>query len=236
MKTRIALGAFALAAAAACANGAQVTVAGGINVAATGTTGPLGPNATTAISFSGSSQDATVTGLAVATSTVVGDQQTLNLRLTGFNFTSTSQNRVIIDVTIIQDYSINSPGAFATGSHQLNGNSTGLRNGSILVTSVHESTNLPVLNVAFMGATNPITAQQGATTTVSPIDGIYTINTTYRFTIEGGAGSGSIILPDSGHDDVLLVLVPLPTAAWAGMGGLAMVGVGAGLRRRTLSK
>ncbi|MFO0831144.1 MAG: hypothetical protein U0637_04775 [Phycisphaerales bacterium] len=231
-----AIGAIALASLAGGVQAAQVTVSGGITIGATGTTGPLAADSTTAITFSGSSADASVTGLVAATSTIVGSQQTLNLRLTGFTFTSTSQSNVVIEVNIIQDYVLTNQGSFSTASHQLNGNTQGTRSGNIVVTSVHESTNLPVLNVGFVGATNPITAEQGATTVVSPIDGIYRINTTYRFTIEGGSGTGSIILPDSGHDDVLLVLVPLPPAAAAGLGGLALVGVGASLRRRALHR
>lgn len=233
MKKFYAIGAVALALCSGIAQAAQVSVTGGINVATTGSTGPLAVNSTSGITFSGSGAGATVTGLVASSNTVIGSQQTLNLRLTSFNFTSTSQSAVVIEVHILQNYTLVNPGAFATASHQLNGNSTGTRSGNIVVTSLHESTNLPVLNVGFVGATNPITAQQGQTTIVSPIDGIYTINTTYRFTIEGGAGSGTIILPDSGHDDVLLVLVPLPPAAMAGLTGLGMAGLGAAIRRRS---
>ncbi len=130
MKQSFAIGAVALAFAAGCVHAAQVTVTGGINVATSGSTGPLAANSTTAITFSGSGSGATVTGLVAATSTLIGTQQTLNLRLTGFNFTSTSQSNVIIEVHIVQDYALVNPGAFATASHQLNGNSTGSRSGS----------------------------------------------------------------------------------------------------------
>ena len=222
----------ALAGLTASANAAQVNVSGGIVMPNTGTTGPLAANTNTGLVFSASGSGATVTGFVQATSTVVGDVQVLTLVLTNFDYTSSASGSVTIDVNLIQDYSISAPGSFATGSHQLNGNTTGTRNGNIVVTSMHESISLPVLNIAFFGAQNPIGAQQGQTTTVSPIDTIYTINTTYRFTIDGGTGSGSIILPDSGVDNATLVLVPLPSAAWAGMGGLALVGIGAGIRRR----
>ncbi len=232
MKASLALSILAIAGLAATANAAQVTVSGGVSVPTMGTTGPLSANTNTALSFTGSGAGATVAGLVQATSTVGGNVQVLTLVLTNFSFTSTSATAVVIDVTIVQDYHISDPGSFATGSHQLNGNSTGSRNGNIIVSSMHESTNLPVLNVAFIGADPNIGANQGITTTVSPIDTIYTITTTYRFTIEGGVGSGTIVLPDSGVDNATLVLVPIPQAAYAGIGGLALAGL-AVLRRRT---
>ena len=72
------------------------------------------------------------------------------------------------------------------------------------------------------------------TTSVTIIGNVYTTVSTYVFTFSGGTGTGSIILPDSGVDNTTLLLVPLPPAAYAGIGGLALAGFAAQRRRSTL--
>jgi hypothetical protein len=217
----------------AAANAATVSVSGGITVGSQGSNAVLGINQLGSMNFSGQGSGATVNGLIQFGNSFTGSQQLFTLVLTSFNFTSTNSAPVTIDVNIVQNYAVFNTSMTATGSHQLNGNTTGNRNGSVIVTSTHESTNLPVLNLTYTGAQN-IGAQQGATTNVVPIDAVYTINTTYRFIIQGGTGSGSIILPDSGVDNATLVLVPLPPAAWSSIGGLATLGVVGYIRRRKL--
>jgi hypothetical protein len=66
--------------------------------------------------------------------------------------------------------------------------------------------------------------------------GVWRIATTYTFTVNAAGGTVSIFLPDSGVDNTLVALVPLPPAAFAGLGGLALVGVGAAIRRRNLAR
>jgi hypothetical protein len=223
------IGMLALAAAAGTASAASVNVAGGASGSGSNTP-VLGLNSITALPFTASGAGVTVNGLVQGGNSVVGDTQLFTLVLTNFNFTSTNQGTTTITVTVSQDYDIGAPGSSATGSHQYNGNTTGTRSGSISVASTHESTALPVIGENFSGTQN-IGAQQGATIGVPIAGSVYSIVATYTFTINGGAGSGSIILPDSGVDNATLVLVPLPPAAYAGMGGLALAGFAAFRRR-----
>ena len=208
---------------------AQVSVTGALATNA-GAAGTLATNSNTAINFSASAGGASVMGLVQATSTVIGDIQIMTLVLTNFNYSSNANGS--ITVVVSQDYAIGAPVASATGSHQFNGNTTGTRNGNLVVNSAHEATALPQISNSFAGPANPFGAQQGATTNVGVIGNVYSILATYVFTFNGGTATGSVILPDSGVDNATLVLVPLPPAAYAGIGGLALVGLVAGIRRR----
>jgi hypothetical protein len=68
------------------------------------------------------------------------------------------------------------------------------------------------------------------------VSGLYRMNVNYNFLVNAKNG-GAIVLPASGgFDEAQLVLVPLPPAAWAGLGCLALVGGGAYLRRRRLQR
>jgi hypothetical protein len=231
MKNLIVSSLVALAAAAGSAQAATVNVTGSLSTSA-GTANVLAMGATTGANFSASNATSSVSGIIAASSVLVDGQLTLELRITGFNYTSSGDGS--ITVTIAQDYDCGNPVGPATASHQFNGNTTGTRNGSVSLASTHESTALPNVAANFTGTQN-ISAGQGATTIVPIAGNIYSIVATYVFTFSGGQGTGSIILPDSGHDDTLIVLVPLPPAAYAGMGGLALAGFAA-FRRRSQNR
>ncbi len=231
MKNLIVGSLVALAAAAGSAQAAQVNVTGSLSTS-NGAAGVLAMGSTTGTNFSASNATSSVSGIIAASSVLVDGNLTLELRLTGFTYTSSGDGS--ITVTISQDYDCGNPVGPATASHQFNGNTTGTRNGSVSLSSAHEGTTLPVIAHAFTGTQN-IEGAQGATTVVPVIGNVYSIVATYVFTFSGGQGVGSIILPDSGHDDVLLVLVPLPPAAYAGMGGLALAGFAA-FRRRSQNR
>ncbi|MFO0831143.1 MAG: hypothetical protein U0637_04770 [Phycisphaerales bacterium] len=232
MKNLIVGSLVALAAAAGTAQAATVNVTGSLATNANSGVSVLSMGGTTGTTFSASNANASVTGIIAASSVLINGQLTLELRLTGFNYTSSGDGS--ITVTVSQDYDCGSPSGPATASHQFNGNTTGTRNGSVSLASNHESTALPNISTNFTG-TQTISAGQGATTIVPITGNIYSIVATYVFTFSGGQGSGSIILPDSGHDDTLIVLVPLPPAAYAGMGGLALAGFAA-FRRRSQNR
>lgn len=241
MKKAIGILALALAAGAAQAasvsvNGAIVTNAGANNVAAIGTAG--------SVNFSGSGQNSSVSGI-VAWSNPSGN--TFELRLTGFTFTGTGSTNQTITIDIVQDYALDPNAISGTASHQFNGTVTfsganQLAQGSTV--STHTAGGAPtVINNAF----NPLAnLSSGAGTTginrgtaslpVAVGAGIWRIATTYTFTINANGGEVSIFLPDSGVDNTLVALVPLPPAAFAGLGGLALVGVGAAIRRRNLAR
>jgi hypothetical protein len=157
------------------------------------------------------------------------DQQ-LALTLTSFTFNATTTKNVTI--VIEQDYTIDpsSDPSCATGSHQLNGNLTLGQGGSLAVDvrSRHENTDLPTLLGNFTSSTNPLNIGQGQTTVVGVIGNVYTIRSTYNFSLT----NGTLFLPDSGVDNATFCLVPLPAASWAGMGSLGLLGAGMIIRRR----
>jgi hypothetical protein len=248
MKTMALTGSLAaLILAAGSATAATINVSGAYNLSA-GNANPIGINAASQHTFSQGSGNDFVSGVVRFSNTSEGNgNQFFELTLTNFTFSSASQSPVTISIRIVQDFIIDGIALSATGSHQLNGNVNFNAAGQIAsgtVISRHEATDLPSLSFnpgnAPIGSgpiTTPIARGQGPTTDVPVTGGIYTIDTTYTFTLNAqGSGPVSIVLPDSGVDNATLLLVPLPPAAWAGLGGLAFVGGGAALRRRRLAK
>lgn len=232
----LALVAGAAQAASVSVNGAIVTSAGSNSVAGIGTAG--------SVNFSGSGQNSSVTGI-VAWSNPSGN--TFELRLTGFNFTGTGNTNQTITIDIVQDYALD-PGAISgTAEHQFVGSvsfgSAGqLAQGSTV--STHSAGGAStVINNAFnpggalsSGAGTSAINRGTASFPVAVASGIWRIATTYTFTVNAAGGVVSIDLPNSGVDNTLIALVPLPPAAFAGFGGLALVGVGSALRRRKLNR
>jgi hypothetical protein len=226
-----------LAAAAGIAQAAQVNVTGAHVTSATGNN-LIGVGAAAQNSFSAGSGSNAVSGVVRFSNTFDGNAQVLELTLTSFNWTSNAQGTVTLRVDIAQDYTIADPVAFATGSHQLNGNAvfTGTgQSATVVSNSTHEATVLPTLSYNSVVDGTLINAGQGPTTPVAVTGGVYTITASYLFTITANGASASIILPDSGVDNATLTLVPLPPAAWAGLGGLAFVGGASIVRRRRLA-
>ena len=252
---KILIGMMALAAMAGTASAGNVTVSGALNTSVNGNFAVLSSaNLADTWNFSASSGGVSVTGLiqAVNTFNTNTNEHTLSLILTSMRFTSTVQGTRTITVNVTQDYSFNNAVAIANASHVLNGFADFTSAGqsmSIIKASTHESSNLTTLNVSrswdgIPGPNSPPGVDRdpffigdGAPRVAIPVTGVYTINTTYTFTINNtGNGHVTIELPDSGVDNVTVVLVPLPPAAWAGLGGLALVGVGAHVRRRRMTE
>ena len=150
------IGTAAALALAAGSQAAQVSVTGALATSA-GAAGTLAVNNETAIVFSASSGSASVTGTVQASSTRVGDVQVSTLVLTNFIYTSSANGS--ITVVVSQDYAIGGPVSSATGSHQFNGNTTGTRNGSLVVDSLREATPLPQISNSFVGAMNTFGAR-----------------------------------------------------------------------------
>lgn len=231
-----------LAAAAGIANAAQVNVTGAHTTSATGNN-LIGVNQAFQNSFSAGSGANSVTGVVRFSNTFDGSNQVLELTLTNFTWTSNAQGTVSLRVDITQDYTIQAGVENATGSHQLNGNvvlSSEGQNATIVNNSTHESTVLPTLNYNYAADAaqfgNIINKGQGPTTPVAVSGNVYTITASYLFTLTANGFSASIVLPDSGVDNATLTLVPLPPAAWAGLGGLAFVGGASIARRRRLAR
>lgn len=248
MKTKFLTGSLAaLILAAGSASAATINVTGAYNLNA-GSAAAIGVNAAGQHSFSQGSGSDFVSGVVRFSNTSEGNgSQVFELTLTSFTFSSAAQGPVTLAIRIVQDFVIDGVALSATGSHQVNGNANFSAAGQIVtasITSTHEATELPTLQVnpgAVGIGSGPITTViargQGPTTPVAVSGGIYTIDTTYTFTLNAfGNGPVSVVLPDSGVDNATLLLVPLPPAAWAGLGGLAFVGGGAAIRRRRLAK
>lgn len=238
----------AMSIAAGVASAGQVSVSGDLATAANGNYAVLGfaPGANADVwSFSTSGGGASISGLIQVTNTydAVSNQQLITLVLTQMTFSSVSfQGTRTVTVDIAQDYAVAGPVSFANASHQMNGFNTFSGAGqtaSARSDSTHEGTALPTLfraNTSSGAGTDPFNVGDGAPRTPISVSGVYSIAARYVFTITNNGGNVSINLPDSGVDNATIVLVPLPPAAFAGLGGLALVGVGASVRRRRIAR
>lgn len=212
------------------ASAAIITVSGDFN-GSFGTSDVLPINTQSTNTLSGSLSGATFSGVVNAAS--FDDGCNILLTFTQFAFTSTRNGPVTLTFTIVQDYTV--PSAFAwTGSHQFNGDAnftTAGQSASLLVTSTHETTDLPTLGqneVAPGPGAVTLNRGQGPTTVINPVDLVYRISTTYTMTLNAGAsGSVTLNLPDSGVDQASCI-IPAPGA---GVALLGLVGA-AGARRR----
>jgi hypothetical protein len=240
-----AIGILALALVAGAAQAATVQVNGGA-VQGPGV-GPAAINTGGQFSFNGSAGNGSWNGVARWSNTADQSQQCLELTLTNFTFTATGQSNEVLSITIVQDYVLD-PGALAgTASHQLNGSVNFSQAGQLAqgtVVSNHSAGGAPtVLNNNFnsggglsSGAGISPISRGTPSLPVQIASNIWRIATTYTFTLNAAGGTVSVFLPDSGVDNTCLALVPLPPAAFAGLGGLALVGVGAAIRRRNLAR
>jgi len=238
-------GILALVAAAGMAQAATVVVNGG-STQGPGV-GPVAINSGGQFSFSGSAANNSWNGIARWSNTADQSQQCLALTLTNFTFTGTGQTDQTITIAIVQDYVLDGGAISGTASHQLNGtvnfSAAGQLATGTVVTNHNAGGAATVLNNNFNPG-NVLSSGAGTTpinrgTLSLPVQvasNVWRIATTYTFTINAAGGTTSIFLPDSGVDNACLALVPLPPAAFAGLGGLALVGVGAAIRRRNLNR
>lgn len=240
-----AIGILALALAAGAAQAASISINGG---PAIGSSGPVGIGGNGIQDFSGSTANGSWNGIVTWNNLAGANVQTLNLTLTNFTFTATGQANQVLTIAIVQDYNL-SPNAFANGTaeHLLDGSVNFSQAGQLATGSVvtnHDAGAAPtVINNGFnlgqglsSGAgTSPISRNTGSFG-VAIASNIWRITTTYTFTLNAAGGTVSLFLPNSGVDNTLVALVPLPPAAFAGLGGLALVGVGAAIRRRNLAR
>jgi hypothetical protein len=232
-----------LAAAAAftsAAHAAQISVTGTHNVPQFGSAGPLGVGQAGQQSFSSGSGNDFVSGTVRFSNTAADGQQCLELTLTNFVFSASGIGDRQVSISVMQDFLIDGDVAGpATASHTMNGFVTFGSAGQLATgytDSLHESVQLPRITfnptqVLSSGAGQPIINRgQGVSSSVT-VSGVYRMITTYVFTLNAAGSVVSVHFPDSIVDQACLVLVPLPTAAWAGLGGL-MLGAGGGVVRR----
>jgi hypothetical protein len=241
-KTTLALLA-ALTLAAGSAQAARVTISGHVNHAGTGSVGPLAAGAISNTNFSASGQNTSVSGVLRAKSfTDVDGRFMMSLAWDDVNVVTCHPTAINFTVNITQDFAV------PAGFNKADFNSFTARtdfiaqgnNQSATITRTR-SDNGVMLPVAVSNAMyyRPVgtyliddDAAFANTANASTIAGIYRVNMAIAFTLSS-CGDILRIQDCDGIEDVTgLVMVPLPTAAWAGMGGLAMVGLARVRRNR----
>lgn len=238
-------GAVVLAVAATCSHAAQISVSGVHNVPTFGSTGPLGVGQAGQQTFSSGSGNDFVSGTVQFSNVCsTNGQQCLELRLSNFVFSASGIGDRQVTISVVQDFVVDGAvaGGTATTSHAMNGFVSFGSAGQLASgyrDSIHESTQLPRISfnpnqVLSSGAGQPVISRgQGVTSQVG-ISGVYRMVATYVFTLNAAGSVVSVNLPDGVVDQAMLVLVPLPSAAWAGIGGLALAGIAGAVRRRRL--
>jgi hypothetical protein len=228
--------------------GALVSLQGAHNAPTTGSLGPLGLNANTSVSFSSGTGNDRISGTIVSSNTSFNGGQQFGLSLTNFVFSGTGNTTQSVTIELIQDYVVDSTfvgraetlaGAGMIGNVAFSGAGQ-LAQGS--VQSMHECTNLPFVMFNPNGIlidqarTTGVSRGTGAATAVAVMGNVYRVAMCYTFTINANNGIVQINLAETSGASATLVLVPLPPAAWAGLGGLALAGGMRMVRRRKLEK
>jgi hypothetical protein len=226
---------------ATCSHAAQISVSGVHNMPTFGSTGPLSVGQAGQQSFSSGSGNDFVSGTVRFSNTAAQGQQCLELTLTNFVFSASGIGDRQITISVTQDFLVDGDVAGpATASHTMNGFVTFGSAGQLATgytDSLHESTQLPRITfnpnqVLSSGAGQPIINRgQGLTSSVA-VSGVYRMVTTYVFTLNAAGSVVSVHFPDSIVDQACLVLVPLPSAATAGIGGLVLASIAVAVRRR----
>jgi hypothetical protein len=241
------------------AQAATISVTGDVHLNPTGSVGPLGiGQVATQQLHADDGQDWAVGTLEVANRLVGGQQQLsvrfLDLRVGTVN-TNTTRN---ITIAIDQDFVLSSERLAnrAEAKQTFNATSNMIREGqrwSAQAQAFHEGVEIPRLSFATPVSSNANGWARGwrdvdlGTTNPQHIDtsGVYRIRTVYTFTLQSNPACDWMAIefnPDNPYHDGLdrlgssahLAIVPLPPAAWAGIGGLGVVGIAARIRRRKL--
>jgi hypothetical protein len=241
------------------AQAATISVSGAVTQNATGSVGPLGIGQTRVQSVHlDDGQDFLVGNLEVA-NRLVGGQQQLSVRFldlrVGTNNTNTART---FTMSIDQDFVVSNQliGNQAEAKQTFNATSNMIREGqrwSAQAQAFHEGVEIPRLSFNTPVSSNAngwangwrdvdlgTTNQQHVT-----VSGVYRIRTVYTFTVQSNPACDWMAIefnPDNPYHDGLdrlgssahLAIVPLPPAAWAGIGGLGVVGIAARIRRRKL--
>ena len=234
-----------LTAAATSAHAARVSITGHVNHAGTGSVGPLSAGSSVNTAFNASGPNTTVSGVLRARSFTDADGQfMMSLAWDDVNVVTCHPTTVNFTVTISQDFAV------PTGFNKVNFNSFaantdliaqgGGQNATVTRTRSDYGTMLPVsvTNVLTNRPTGSYLLDNNAafanTSAAANVGSFYRVQMTVAFSL---ASCGNLLRVEDqqGIEDVTgLVVVPLPTAAWAGIGGLAMVG-GARIRRNRMN-
>ncbi|GEM_PF-1343908 len=232
------------------ANAALVSVTGATNLAQTGngmvlTPGSNGVFASTFTPFTVSTPDLTVSGTVRARSTVRDSgsgllEQTMDLSWQELRVTTSALTEINFSVNLSQAFEVGAPFLGQTASFNSFSSYTNVTFGASNQLASWQRTR------SDGGAVSDVTIARTRTSTGSQsvlfdglsgfgssqaaIGAIYTMTMSINFVLSP-QGKLLTFTDTGGPTDVTLVMVPLPGAAWAGMGGLALVGAVVARRR-----
>jgi hypothetical protein len=200
----------------------------------------LNTNGYVSWNFSGYGQGISLNGTAFAYSSTSGGGQSLAAGLNSLSLTAAPRDYSrTVTLTLSQNFNTIGDGT-ATASRTLQGTSNADWDQSLSISSesMHEGTPLPELDYSRYHQTGTRSFNLGGSnigaTTVS-VAGVYSIITSYVFEIGAGCDWTTICIGDAVEcASMNLTVVPLPAGAWAGIGGLGLVGGMRIARRRKL--
>lgn len=252
------LAVLALLSGAAAAQAASIEVSGAV-FQSLGTVGPANVGQVFTQNIHASNGHDTIIGTLEVANRLVGSQQQLSVNFRNLNLSTVNTNTDrVFNIEIEQDFVISnliiSPEASAKQTFRATSNM--IREGqswSAEALSFHEGVQIPRLafdspisSYANDWAGGWKTVDLGTTTPRNiGVSGVYRIRTVYSFVLTSNPACDWMAVefnPDSQYHDgadrlgssAHLAIVPLPPAAWAGIGGLGLVGVAARIRRRKL--
>ncbi len=225
---------------------AQITVTGAIS-ASTGNTTPAAINSNFTQHISGSASGTSFQADIRIINTIANGTQCFTVEIASMRFDKYTSGSKQITLEIIQDFTVDAAAMSpATATQTFNTTANVPRSGqttSFIADVYHEGTQLPRFqgqNGSSGSGWTPIDC--GTSTSVSLLQaGNYRIRALYTFTLNSSNSNWMAleVIPGQ-HDDVsttgCLTLVPLPPAAWAGIGGLGVVGGLSYMRNRKLKK
>ncbi len=225
---------------------AQITVTGAIN-ASTGNVTAAAINSDFTQHISGSATGTSFQADIRIINCVANGTQCFTVEVASMRFDKAISGSKQITLEIIQDFTVDAAALSPTTATQtFNATANVPRTGQItsfIADAFHEGTQLPRFqgqNGTSGGGWTPIDC--GTSTPVSLMQaGTYRVRALYTFTLNSSNSNWMALEVIPGQNDNVsttgcLTLVPLPPAAWAGLGGLGVVGGLSYIRHRKLKK
>ena len=222
MNVGVAAALCSLAGAASLAQAVQVSTSGRWVVGPLGSTAPANLGTAGSVTFSAGSGQDSLTGAATYSATRFGNQVCINLTLTNFVWYVATPGQQTLTVTLTQNINlaglaVSAPGA--SGQQSISGFANGGSGGQLIridCASTHESTALfPVIinpsNAPTSGPGTITFSRSSQNTTIAVSGSIYTVTSTYTFTIDAASSSMSINLPDSALSSACMTVTDVPT-------------------------
>jgi hypothetical protein len=249
---------FALLGAVGTVQAATINVSGVVS-GSQGTVGPAGVGQVFTQNVHLSNGNDTVRGTLEVANRLVGSQQQMSVRFTDLILSTVNTNTDrLFSIVVEQDFAISNQAISNTASatQTFAATSNMIREGqswSAQAQAFHEGVEIarlsfdsPLATYANSWAGGWKDVELGTTAARNiTVAGAYRIRTVYTFVLTSNPACDWMAVefnPDSQWHDGLdrlgssahLAIVPLPPAAWAGIGGLGIVGIAAKIRRRKL--